>query len=300
MTRLKQEQFFLFPLMAVTLLFLWQAEAVGDGVRAGLGLCYRSIIPSVFPFSVLSAYMASWAPNGRRGLLGRAFEGVFRLPASGLLPLFIGLFCGFPLGAKGVADGYRRGLYSREEAERLLCFTNNTGLSFLIAGVGVSMRGEVKDGIALAVIQLLSALLCGLFVRGDTVPKGKQLPSKDAGRVRFPQAVSSALTGTLNICAFVLFFSCILEITSLFLPTEIQAVLACFLEVGSACSLLASQKGGLILTAFAICFSGLSVHMQTAYLLLDTDLSMSRYWAVKVLNGAIAVGLCALYVTVFP
>ncbi len=298
MTQTKYPSTYLIPLLGLTILLLIEGAAVGDGIRAGLDLCYRAIIPSVFPFSVLSAYISRW--EGGSSLLTKGFEKVFHLPGKGILPLFIGLFCGFPLGAKAVADGYQQGDYTKEEAERLLCFTNNTGLSFLLLGVGVGMRGSLLDGAILALIQLLTAILVGLLVRepqweGHTPCKAHAVRSP----LPFPQAIRDALFGTLTVCAFVTFFSGLLGVTEGILPPPLQAVLACVLEVGTGTRLATDMTGGILLSAFAISFSGLSVHMQTLSVLGDCDLSLRRYFPMKLVSGCLSLLLALPYFYLF-
>ncbi len=291
----------ILPLFAISLLFLWSNREIGEGIQRGLLLCYRAIIPSVFPFSVLSAYFAMWEPRGNPGRVGKWFERVFCLPAAGLLPMFIGLFCGFPLGAKSVYDGYRRGLYTKEEAEHLLPLCNNAGLSFLIGGVGASLFQNIWDGVALALIQLFSCLLIGLLMRKPhpTIPP-KKLPQRELAPLTFPKALGGAVTGTLTVCGFVTFFSGILGLTTTMLPPLPASLVACFLEIGTACHMASHLHGGFVLCAFAVSFSGLSVYMQTAAILGDCDISLGKYIPMKLVAGCLSVGMAALYFLLFP
>ena len=293
MTKTRRSHVLFYPLFALALLLLWQAEAVGDGVRKGLDLCYRAIIPSVFPFSVLSAYLSRVETDG--GILAKCFSRLFRLPPEGVLPFFIGLFCGFPLGAKAVAEGYKHGIYTKEEAEHLLAFTNNTGLSFLLLGVGIGMRGRILDGVALALIQLLSACIVGMLMRPNKMPQERPLQRLPRQPLPLTLAIKDALYGTLTVSAFITFFSALLGVTSTFLGEIPQAVLACFLEIGTATRVAAEIEGGIILSAFAVGFSGISVHMQTIAVLEDTDLSISVYLPMKLVSGALSALLALPY-----
>jgi sporulation integral membrane protein YlbJ len=285
---------YILPLLGVTFLFLWQAEAVGTGVKAGLTLSYQAIIPSIFPFAILSTYLSK-IDIGNESLLARVFSRLFHLPAQGVLPLFIGLFCGFPLGAKAVVEGYQNGDYTKDEAERLLAFTNNTGIGFLVAGVGISIRGSMRDGLFLFAVQLTSAIIAGLLMRGKERGAHRERPHRLQPIPPLPVAIKDALFSTLLVVSFVTFFSALLGITSTFLPKELQAGVACLLEVGTGTRLAASLPFGILYTAFAISFSGISVHMQTLSVCGDTDLSLFPYFAMKLVSGATSVILTLPY-----
>jgi hypothetical protein len=108
-------------------------------------------------------------------------------------------------------------------------------------------------------------------------------------------AIKDALYGTLTVSAFITFFSALLGVTSTFLGEIPQAVLACFIEIGTATRLAAEIEGGIILSAFAVGFSGISVHMQTIAVLEDTDLSISVYLPMKLVSGALSALLALPY-----
>jgi hypothetical protein len=72
-----------------------------------------------------------------------------------------------------------------------------------------------------------------------------------------------------------------------------------FLEVGSASSILSKitflpRSLSLSLSAFAVGFSGLCVHLQAAHFLAGTDISMKKYIFMKLLQGVFAFSLCSL------
>ena len=277
-----------FILLTMTC-FLLLSPALQAGAQRGLSLCYRTIIPSVFPFAVLSSCLVAAGDGGREFPL---FRCLFALPSSAVFPFLIGLLCGFPLGAKAAVDGYRRGLYSKSEAERILCFANNTGVSFVIGGVGISLFGDARKGIYLFFLQtalaLLVAFVSGRFAnRGeDVAPSPLPPPLKS---LSLSACIADATHATLTVCGFVVFFSCLCSMLGTFLGGIPYVALCALLEVGGACHAAAGVSGGIAFAAFAICFSGVSVHLQTAALTEGTDLSLAPYFVSKALCGALAL-----------
>lgn len=193
--------------------FLADAGAVRDSVAEALALCARSVVPSLFPFLVASsALLALGFGELAAPWLAGQMEPLFRVPGAGSAALVLGLVGGYPIGAKTAADLYRENLVSREEAERLLAFCNNSNPVFLISVLGVGVFGSVRAGVWLWLIHVLSALLTGLVFRGS----GKSASRQELTRhppfqavsfaEAFTGAVRSSLAGILSVCAFVVFF----------------------------------------------------------------------------------------------
>lgn len=286
MTATKNRVIWVFPTLFLTILFLLCRDAVAKGVQGGLTFCFLSVVPSVFPFSVCSACFSALPPSGKSSRSGGWFRRVFRLPTCGIAPVLVGIFCGFPLGARMVAEGYRAGIYAKDEAERLILISNQTSLPFLISAVGGAMRGSAKDGAILFAIQLTVAILTALLTG-----IGKAVPAPESRTCAAPPpfspagAVRSAVDSTLAVCGFITFFSVILSIANLYLPDSIYRIFSSVCEVGTACRVNSAGAGGWVLTAFAICFSGISVVMQTAQVTEGTDLSIRTYLVGKCLGG---------------
>ena len=285
------------PLLALFCLLLWRSAELAEGVRAGVHLFGRNILPTVFPFAILSAYFAA-LPLPRERENG-CFRRLFRLPTSALLPFLIGLLAGFPLGAKVTCDGYRAGIYTKEEAERMLCFTNNTGLAFLVGSVGRGMRGCVRDGVILFAVQALVAVLIALILSAFSPRQGsRRVESRSLPPLSFPSfpsAVQGAVNASLSVAGFIAFFSGILAILRVTLPHTAYLAATALLEVGNACSALSGEALGLPLTAFAVCFSGISVFMQAAAMAAGTDLRLGRAFLTKLLSGFLGSALTALF-----
>lgn len=100
-------------------------------------------------------------------------EPLFRVDGVGSSALLLGLVGGYPIGPRTTAELYRQGALRRDEAERLLTFSNNSNPVFLISVLGLGVFGSVRVGIWLWLIHLLSALLTGLcFRQYQTGPAG--------------------------------------------------------------------------------------------------------------------------------
>ena len=269
----------------------------------GLKLCANTVIGSVFPFLILTDVIVKFANFEAIGWLRSIFEKIFKINGYAITAYFIGLLCGFPLGVKVSVDLYKSGFISKDECERLIGFSNNTGPAFIIAGVGFGLRGSIKDGVILYFSMLISSLLSGFIMGiGKRSTAGERVRANDEG-YDFTSSVKTAATNTLNICAFVVFFSVISGILSILIKCEaIYVLIISILEVSNATKTLARDIQprliSMALSSFAISFSGISVHMQAKCFLSGTDLSMRRYYVTKILQGIISAVICSFIVLI--
>ena len=123
--------------LAILMVFLLlYPRFAAEGARYGLLLWYTSVVPSLFPFMVLSSLIVS---SGGVSLLMkpvRAFLGPW-LPLSenGCYTLISGLLCGCPMGAKTCGDFVREGKLSVQEGRFLMAICNHPSPMFLLGFV---------------------------------------------------------------------------------------------------------------------------------------------------------------------
>ena len=286
-----------FSCSAVFMLSLFFSDKIAHSVKSGLSLCANVIIPSVFPFIVLSDFLYSFVDFNKLKRIGDIFERTFKINRVGLYPFVLGILCGFPLGVRCASELYRDGKLTKDEAERLIGFANNTGPAFLVSGIGLGLRKSIYEGFLLYFIMLFSAIIVGLiFSHGKTcTPKKQEFSSSES--FSFTASIKNAGMATLNICSYLTFFACIVGLLrNIIGENYVYLSVIPFLEVGSATSILSKTKVlapamSLALSGFAVGFSGFSVHLQALSFLDKTDLNTTRYFLMKFLQGIISFAL---------
>ena len=127
-------------LMLLTLFFLLllYPEEVKSAALDGLFLWYNSVVPILLPFLILSNL-----------IIGTDSLSVFLHPLSSIqkyhsgfpsalfYPIFLGLFCGFPMGAKISADLIHSHAITPKQGSLLLPVVNQASPMFLAGFVGV-------------------------------------------------------------------------------------------------------------------------------------------------------------------
>ena len=279
-------------------LSLFFSDEISHATTSGLKLCAEVIIPSVFPFIIIADLLLYFVDFGRLRLTGYLFEKIFKISKNALPAFALGILCGFPLGVRCAAELYLSGSITKEEAERLIGFCNNTGPAFLISGVGAGLRGNAVDGIILYLCMLISALLVGfIFSLGKRLDTRsyENPPLRSFSLVR---SISQAGVNTLTVCSFLTFFASICGLMRKFLSQSYPyLLLITMLEVGNATSILSktpllTPDFSLIACAFAVGFSGFSVHLQALSFLSSTDIRVGKYFIMKLLQGILSALLC--------
>src|SRR5690625_2743361 len=118
-------------------LILYPQEVFEASIQ-GLNLWWEIVFPALLPFFIMSELLISL---GAISIIGVLFEPImrplFNVPGAGSLALIMGLASGYPTGAKITAQLREEGKLSREEAERLVSFTNASSPLFIFGAIAV-------------------------------------------------------------------------------------------------------------------------------------------------------------------
>ena len=282
-----------------------------DSARYALRLCAELIIPSLFPFFVVSGLLNRLGFSARlAGRLSRPAARLYGISGAGATALFMGLIGGYPLGAAYIADMRRQGLISAEEGERLMGFCNNSGPAFLIGSIGAGVFGSAKLGLGLYIIHILSALITGLFFRGSGRYKA-QLPHLPESRgSALIDSVRQAAQSILSVCGFIVCFCVIIglmdaggffsllvgrlaSLTGLELHAA-RALLSGVLELGSGIGAmrgLSPSPVNLAIAAGIVGWGGVSVHFQTYAVLAESDIKGDLHLTGRLICCAVSSAL---------
>jgi len=316
--------------LAAVSLVLWPQQSM-EAAATGLGLCGNVIIPSLFPFFVLSGLVVEL---GLAGYVGRALEGImyplFRVPGSCASALALGFVGGYPVGARTAISLYEKGLCSKTEAERLLAFCNNSGPAFIFGVVGAGVFCDSRVGVLLYLAHALASVCVGLVFRFYKASEGRGKSSKSvrsdirAQRLStaFTETVKNSFLSTLNICAFVVFFTVVIRMLTasgilpalakglgvLFAPFGMteewgRRLLTGVLEVSSGVWSLTGEGslgGRLSMAAFMLGWAGISVHCQVLSFLGGSGLSVGTYLTGKMLHAGLSALFVGVLARVFP
>ena len=290
-------------------------------VKNSLNIWVNNVVPSLLPF-----FMATELLNHTNipKIIGKLFNKImrplFNVPGIGAYALFMGIISGYPVGAKIVTNFRNNNQCTKEEAERLITFTNNTGPLFILGTVGITLFYDSSIGILLLVTHILACISVGIIFRfWKTKKKEKRNIDTLETSVTFntlgevlSKSILSAINSIILIGGFIVLFGIVLSILQrtyildlfnvIFIPlfdmlnisTEfIIPILTGFLELTNgvtAISSIASKNLAInvITCAFLLGFGGISIMLQVLSIISKSDISIKPYLLGKLLHGTIA------------
>lgn len=155
--------FSLFIIVFTVMLVLFPNTSLVAAVN-GIELWLYTVFPAIFPFMTAAIVIDK---TNIPMLSGKLFEPfmrpVFNVPGASAIALIMGIVSGYPVGARITASLKKRGLISKTEAERLLCFTNNSSPLFILGAVASGITGRPETGPALLFCHIAASLTVGLI-----------------------------------------------------------------------------------------------------------------------------------------
>lgn len=306
---------FLFPacLTIFLLLLLFIPQPALEGARYGLALWMDSVVPTLLPFMILSgvlmkgglvrSLMRFFAPAGRL---------LFGIDSYGTYSLLAGFFCGYPMGAKTIADLRRQDLLGHAQAAYLLNFCNNVSPAFVITFLVLqNMNAPQLTGPVLVIIfgaPIIYGIISGVKYR-PLMKKDIRNTKEKASPVRIDFGLidacilDSVITVT-KLGAYIIMFSIIARLIREvpFLSQAWASSIVGITEVTTGIQAVSETFTGNILCIPALSavtsFGGLSALAQTESMLHGTDLRILPYLVSKIIISALAFTLALIFVLV--
>lgn len=305
-------------------------------VKSGLTLWATSVVPSLFPFFVSTELlMHTNIVNILGNILNKYMKPLFNVRGEGAFAFIMGIISGYPVGAKIASNFRKNDICSKEECERLLSFTNNSGPLFIIGTVGILMFGSTTIGLLLFITHILSCISVGITFRfwkkNSSTASSNSLFNQKKQAITFSNlgevlanSITSSISTILLIGGFVVIFSSVISILKssglinvlatcfsplfnfLNIDTSFISPLICgFFEITTginSISQIAYKKLSIniIFTAFLLGFGGISVLLQVLSITSKTDLSIKPYIYGKILQGILASVYTYIFINVIP
>lgn len=284
-------------------LLLFRRTYISESVSNGLAVCGDILIPSLFPFMVLSGFaLNSGAFSKAEKLFSPLMNKVFKLPGRCFTVLFFGFTGGYPVGGRMIGELYEKGEISRKEAKRLFSFCVNGGPAFIVTAAGGAMLGSEKAGWIMLGAVSLASLITGI---GGGLLGGKE---KNNFNIYKPAplniseslvlSVQSGAGGIISVCAWVLIFSAVSGAVEPFISSDtFNLVFDALSEVTSGIP-SAAKLGGAPFTAACISFGGVCVGCQLLPYIKKCGIKVSEYLFFRILNSVLSFGLCFVFMKI--
>jgi len=278
-----------------------------SGVSSGLELFWGSVLPTLFPFFVLTNLIGlTSVPVRIAHLFEPLFRRMFGVSGRGAYVLTLSLVSGYPMAAKLVGEGCREGSLTAVEGKRILSFSSLCGPLFMIGTVGTAMLGMSQYGYLIAAGHYLGALINGLlwsrFLLAQSCDQRRFVPATAFGGSLFEvlsQSILKAFSSMGLICGYIVLFSVLSEfliqsgVLKAMEHSWLRILISGGMEMTMGCrdaskTLSLTVPIKLALCSFMISFGGGSIAGQSLSMLTDSGIEASYYIKTKVCHGVLA------------
>lgn len=280
-------------------------QNIAEGVRNGLTILGRDLIPSLFPFMILSSYIGTYTlPKRLCSVAQKITMPVFKTSGYSVIPFILGALGGYPVGAKTVYELLKKGDIPPNEAERLMYWCINPSPAFCISALGVFILGNPKTGIIIYFSCLLASVTTGFLCRFLTAEINSPFicskpEQKPQNKLTF--AVSSGTESMLCICGWVLAFAGLCELWNALLPDgDAKLFLQSVGEVMTGCRFAAENNLPLPAISALVSFGGFAVICQCSTYASYCGIKLKHLICSRLINCSLASVFTYVSMQLFP
>ena len=321
-------------LLLTGLLLTYPMESLAFSLT-GLQLWFNKMIPALLPFMILSGMMVRLnLTEYFARIVSPLLTPLLHIRLNGIYAIVIGFLCGFPMGAKTIAELYACRKLTKKEASFLLAFCNNIGpvyfISFVLPTLGLTHKAPYLFGmyglpmlygvclrytiyrkeIAFSSVQKSNRHFPAHSRRriGKNILSAAEFSTAGSGQLSLldtlDDAILSGLYSISKLGGYMVLFNLLNLVPQILLcsvpvaGTDSGSLINCLLEITSGISRVGNTAPLAVLLLLP--FGGFSCIAQTYSMIKETDLSLNSYLLHKLALSVITVLYYGLFALFFP
>lgn len=298
-------------LLVLLLEILLNKTLVYDTIAYSLNIWVTSILPSLFPFFIISDILISYnITNYIPKFIKKTFQKAFHVSDPVITVFFLSCISGFPSNARNTRTLYDRKQISKEEATHALIFTHFSNPLFILSTLAVFFLHQEKYGMIILISHYLGNIILGLLTRNHHTIADIHYMSKPVKSQSFSHILIRAIHSSIDTLLLILgTLTCFLILSSLIIhrlnfssytSTILKGILEITMGLKSLSLLTLPDIYKVVLSTMFISFGGLSVHLQILSQLVDSDISYQPFFVARIFHALISGGICyGLFVCFF-
>ncbi|OWZ83426.1 nucleoside recognition domain-containing protein [Natranaerobius trueperi] len=225
-------------LIPIFIIIISQPEAMFRGTKNGLSTWWNIILPALLPFFITSDFLMRLGIIHFGGtLLEPVMRPLFNVPGCGAFALILGMTSGAPINGAVTSDLRNLDLVTKKEGERLIAFSSNSSLLFMLSAIPVGMLNQPELGILIASTHIFTNILLGIILgfwskrnvsRSDfttnsiglkklitkaiEITKSYLRKNKIGFRQMSKEIIANSMTKVLTIGGYIVIFSILIEL----------------------------------------------------------------------------------------
>lgn len=279
---------------AIFVILITDAKTASSGVLEGLELCYRVLIPAIFPFMIITVHMNTLLTGLR--IPGMRYLGrLLRIPMGGDSILLLGMLGGYPVGAQLIGELFQKAKIDKRTGHILLGYCSNAGPAFIFGVTGI-LFSDPWIPFQLWMIHILSAICVGLLL---PKPTQKIIQIEESSSCSFLFSIQKCIRVCASVCAWVIIFKIVQVYLGKWVDMNMHNYTHCILngilELSNGCihlNCIHDESMRFILCSGLLAFGGICVIMQTTS--VTAKLGLGFYLPGKLMQTAISILLSSV------
>ena len=318
---LSKNKVLIFLLLIVCAIFICNPAIYAKSCLNAISVWSVKVLPVLFPFFIFTKIIVALI-EPKQTKLDKVFFKLYHTPATSSSIFLLSLISGYPMGAKLICNMFERGIYTRQDAKRMLAFCSVSGPMFMIGTVGVAVFGDIKFGVVIMCANVLACLVNGLIFRGKKIEQEKlqtiqiEQPTNNSnilGDSVYDALISILMVGAFMVLAFLLIdvlkntgiliclsagIAKVLHIDANFVQAFLSGIVEITRGVIDLSAVACPMQIKLIFASALIGFGGISIFMQSLSFLSKLKIKPGYVMLQKLSQGLLAllfsVPLCFL------
>ncbi len=276
-----------------------------EGASNGLLLWFQIVLPTLLPFIILSNLLIHTNAVTYISTIVKPFvQRLFRVSDYGCYTVFVGFLCGYPMGAKVVADLIQTEKISQKEGQYLLSFCNNTSPMFIISFIVMQNFKNESLLLGTLVILYLAPVVCSfVFRRFYKVKKYSFIQKNDSKEGfcfdfnLFDNCIMNGFETITKVGGYIILFSILFSICEVL---SYAKYILPFLEITNGIHWISNNIQPLNITFPLVLtltsFGGLCAIAQTNSMIHESKLSIFPYIIQKLITALVTSLFAMIYI----
>ena len=274
-------------------------------VTFSFNLWFNNIIPSLFPFFILSELLIKFGfVEIISEILKKPIYYLFKVKKEASFVFIMSMLTGFPSSSKYVKELFLDNKISSDEASKILMFTHFSNPLFIIGTIATTFLNNQKMGLSILFAHYISNIIIGFLFRNYKPYKyiektnikkafNEIKPRENMGLI-LSKAIFNSFKTLFLILGIVIIFLCLTNLISYHLqlsPLK-DGLLKGLFEMTQGLKYISllniSLKWKIIISAMIISFGGISVHAQIIGILGDTNIKYLPFLIARIIHMILA------------
>ena len=284
------------------LVILFNSKICFEATKISVNLFLYNVFPAIFPFIVLTEFLIksnliNYLSIGKNKIICK----IFNISYNSVPVIILGSLFGYPNSIRYATHLLENNKIQKNEYLKLLSFTNNPSIMYILSSIGVGMFSNIKVGFVLFASSFVSSVIIGICYRPsfDNIIQQTKIMSNSFIKKQqsYFQILVLSIQKTFLSLSFILAFMIIFTIIPNVLikvfdiTNNLSKLLFGLFEITSGCNVLISSNFSLkhiiVLISFIINFSSIMIIFEL-YNESKKHISFKRILIFKFLQGIIA------------